>query len=172
MFACSVYELTPEFEANIRKEFADNIKRLRHHASLGLWCGNNEMEMFVDERCWVTKASEVRDYLFMYERIIPEVLREYDPETFTGRQAHPPEVPLIIQMIRTEETSITGRYGMETVPFLSTENTFSDMHPSLVFRLFLPKRLLRPLPMIRMTGICFPILWKSIRGITAQTERS
>lgn len=82
VFACSVYELTPEFEANIRKEFADNIKRLRHHASLGLWCGNNEMEMFVDERCWVTKASEVRDYLFMYERIIPEVLREYDPETF------------------------------------------------------------------------------------------
>lgn len=82
MFACSVYELTPEFEANIRKEFADNIKRLRHHASLGLWCGNNEMEMFVDERCWVTKASEVRDYLFMYERIIPEVLGEYDPETF------------------------------------------------------------------------------------------
>ena len=82
MFACSVYELTPEFEANIRKEFADNIKRPRHHASLGLWCGNNEMEMFVDERCWVTKASEVRDYLFMYERIIPEVLGEYDPETF------------------------------------------------------------------------------------------
>lgn len=82
MFACSVYELTPEFEENIRKEFIDNIKRIRHHASLGLWCGNNEMEMFVDERCWVTKASEVRDYLFMYERIIPEVLKEYDPETF------------------------------------------------------------------------------------------
>ena len=40
------------------------------------------MEMFVDERCWVTKPSEVRDYLFMYERIIPEVLRKYDPETF------------------------------------------------------------------------------------------
>ena len=82
MFACSVYELTPEFEANIRQEFIDNIKRLRHHASLGLWCGNNEMEMFVDERCWVTKPSEVRDYLFMYERIIPEVLWEYDPQTF------------------------------------------------------------------------------------------
>ncbi len=82
MFACSVYELTPEFESNIRQEFIDNIKRIRHHASLGLWCGNNEMEMFVDERCWVTKPSEVRDYLFMYERIIPELLREYDPQTF------------------------------------------------------------------------------------------
>lgn len=82
MFACSVYELTPEFEENITREFIDNIKRLRHHPSLGLWCGNNEMEMFVDERCWVTKPSEVRDYLFMYERILPAVLKEYDPDTF------------------------------------------------------------------------------------------
>ena len=73
MFACSMYELTPEFEANIRQEFIDNIKRLRHHASLSLWCGNNEMETFTQEGTWVTKPSEVRDYLFMYERIIPEI---------------------------------------------------------------------------------------------------
>ena len=46
MFACAVYDLTPAFEENIRKELADNIKRIRGHASLGLWCGNNEMEMF------------------------------------------------------------------------------------------------------------------------------
>lgn len=82
MFACSVYELTEQFEEQITKEFIDNIKRIRHHASLGLWCGNNEMEMFVDERCWVTKPSEVRDYLFMYERIIPKVLKKYDRDTF------------------------------------------------------------------------------------------
>lgn len=82
MFACSVYELTPEFEENIRQEFVDNIKRIRHHACLGLWCGNNEMEMFVDEGCWVTKPTEVRDYFLMYERIIPKVLKKYDPQTF------------------------------------------------------------------------------------------
>ncbi len=83
MFACAVYDLTPEFEANIRAEFIDNIKRIRHHASLGLWCGNNEMEEFVEQRnSWVTKPQEVRDYLFMYERIIPEVLKQYDPNTF------------------------------------------------------------------------------------------
>lgn len=82
MFACSVYELTPEFEENIRQELIENVKRIRHHACLALWCGNNEMEMFVDERCWVTKYTEVRDYLFMYERIFPEILREYDPDTF------------------------------------------------------------------------------------------
>ena len=82
MFACAVYDLTPEFEANIRAEFVDNVKRLRHHASLGLWCGNNEMEQFVKEGNWVSKHSEVRDYLIMYERLIPEVLRQYDPDTF------------------------------------------------------------------------------------------
>ncbi len=82
MFACSVYELTPEFEENITQEFIDNVKRIRHHACLALWCGNNEMEMFVEERCWVTKPTEVRDYLFMYERIIPGILKKQDPQTF------------------------------------------------------------------------------------------
>lgn len=83
MFACAVYELTSEFEKNITQEFIDNIKRLRHHASLGLWCGNNEMEMFVAQRNrWVKKETEIRDYLFMYERIIPKILSQYDPETF------------------------------------------------------------------------------------------
>lgn len=83
MFACAVYDLTPEFEANIRAEFADNIKRIRNHACLGLWCGNNEMESFIhDHTDMVTKPSEVRDYLIMYERIIPEELAKYDPSTF------------------------------------------------------------------------------------------
>ncbi len=83
MFACAVYDLTPEFEANIKQEFIENIKRIRHHACLGLWCGNNEMEMFVEQRNqWVTKPSHVRDYFLMYERIIPEIVKEYDPQTF------------------------------------------------------------------------------------------
>lgn len=83
MFACAVYELTPQFKENIRREFIDNVRRLRHHASLGLWCGNNEMEMFVEEgHHWVTKKTEVRDYVIMYEQLIPEVLAEYDPQTF------------------------------------------------------------------------------------------
>lgn len=83
MFACAVYELTPAFEANIRQEFIENVKRIRHHASLGLWCGNNEMEQFVFEKnSWLTKASEVRDYFLMFERIIPEIVHTYDPQAF------------------------------------------------------------------------------------------
>ena len=82
MFACAVYDLTEEFEQDITEEFIDNIKRIRHHACLGLWCGNNEMEMFVKEGQWVTRPREKSDYVKMYEYIIPKVLKEYDPNTF------------------------------------------------------------------------------------------
>lgn len=82
MFACAVYDLTPEFEANITAEFIDNLKRIRHHASLGLMCGNNEMEQFVKEGNWVSKDSEVRDYIIMYERILPRVMKQYAPQVF------------------------------------------------------------------------------------------
>ncbi|MGB8454749.1 MAG: glycoside hydrolase family 2 protein [Anaerocolumna sp.] len=82
MFACGAYNLTTEFEANIRQEFIDNVKRLRHHASLGLWCGNNEMEMFAVSGVFIKNKDEIRDYLFLYERILPEILKEYDPQTF------------------------------------------------------------------------------------------
>jgi beta-mannosidase len=82
MFACAVYELTGEFDQNIRAELADNIKRIRHHPSLGLWCGNNEMEMFVDQMTWVSTLKQKADYIKMYEYIFPQVLKEQDPETF------------------------------------------------------------------------------------------
>jgi len=82
MFACAVYDLTPEFEENIKAEFADNLKRIRHHASLGLMCGNNEMEQFVKEGTWVSKDSEVRDYIIMYERILPKMMKQYAPQVY------------------------------------------------------------------------------------------
>ncbi len=82
MFACAVYELSDEFEKNISAEFIDNIKRIRHHASLGLWCGNNEMEQFVAVGEWVTRPQERSDYVKMYEYVIPKILKEYDPNTF------------------------------------------------------------------------------------------
>jgi len=82
MFACAVYDLTPEFEENITQEFIDNLKRIRHHASLGLLCGNNEMEQFVKEGVWVSKDSEVRDYIIMYERILPQIMKQYAPQVY------------------------------------------------------------------------------------------
>ena len=58
MFACAVYNLTDDFEDNICAEFEDNIRRIRHHASLALWCGNNEMEQFVAVGEWVRNKRQ------------------------------------------------------------------------------------------------------------------
>ena len=45
LFACNVYPFSdPYFSKNVEKEVEDNVKRLRHRASLALWCGNNEAE--------------------------------------------------------------------------------------------------------------------------------
>ena len=82
MFACAVYNLTDAFEANIRAEFIDNIRRIRHHACLALWCGNNEMEQFVLQGEWVSSKRQAADYIKMYEYILPQVLRQEDPDTF------------------------------------------------------------------------------------------
>ena len=82
MFACAVYNLTEEFEENITAEFTDNVRRLRHHASLALWCGNNEMEDFVNQGVWVSCPKQKADYIKMYEYIIPKVLKAEDPQAF------------------------------------------------------------------------------------------
>ncbi len=82
MFACAVYNLDGSFEENIRAEVRDNVRRLRHHASLGLWCGNNEMEQFVAEGLWVSSPRQKADYIKMYEYIIPQILKQEDPATF------------------------------------------------------------------------------------------
>ena len=82
MFACAVYNLTDEFEENITAEFIDNVRRLRHHPSLALWCGNNEMEQFVAQGEWVSSRRQAADYIKMYEYVIPKVLRREDPQAF------------------------------------------------------------------------------------------
>ena len=82
MFACAVYNLTDDFEENIRAEFLDNVRRLRHHPSLALLCGNNEMEQFVAEGEWVDCPRQKADYIKMYEYIIPKILKVESPQTF------------------------------------------------------------------------------------------
>jgi beta-mannosidase len=43
MFACAMYPGDDDFIKNVRQEAVDNVKRLRHHACVALWCGNNEV---------------------------------------------------------------------------------------------------------------------------------
>ncbi len=84
MYACNVYEAEGNFTQSIVTEAVDNVLRLRHHASLGLWCGNNEIESawahwpdFCDH-----SAALKTDYIKMFEFILPAVINAHDPERF------------------------------------------------------------------------------------------
>ena len=80
MFACAYYDLTEDFIENIIRETEDNVRRIRNHPCLGLWCGNNENEWLYD--LWhVERMPHSRvDYLRQYEVILAGVLRENDPD--------------------------------------------------------------------------------------------
>ena len=75
----------------------------------------------------MTKDTEVRDYLFMYERIIPRMLQELDPDTFYCGQVPRRFLSHKPKHLYLGEMYITGKYGMEINHFLSIENISSGM---------------------------------------------
>lgn len=83
IFSCSIYPFDdPDFLNNIQVEVVENIRRLRHRASLALWCGNNEMEWgWVD---WSWKSPEYLDMKAVYDQFfhhtLPGWVAEEDPD--------------------------------------------------------------------------------------------
>ena len=95
MYACSFYDLTPAFERSIRLETVQNLRRIRHHASLALICGNNEMESFMaganrglaagDPKAGgfgPARWSHPADYAKMFGYILPSIAAQEAPDTF------------------------------------------------------------------------------------------
>lgn len=84
MYACNIYELTEEFAENIVAEAKDNVRRLRHHPSLGLWCGNNEIESAWENWGGFKDHSKAlkADYIKQFEYLLPKAVKEVDPNTF------------------------------------------------------------------------------------------
>ena len=76
IFACSIYPLdTQEFLDNVKVEVVENVRRLRHRASLALWCGNNEMEWgWVD---WNWKDPELQGLKAAYDQFFHHTLPEW-----------------------------------------------------------------------------------------------
>jgi len=81
MFACATY---PAFDAafldNVRAEAIDNIRRLRHHACIALWCGNNELEQGLVGDEWTDHTMSWEDYDRLFNALLPEVVEAVDPE--------------------------------------------------------------------------------------------
>ncbi len=101
-FACSIYPYNEDFIENVKKEAVQNIKRLRHHPSLALWCGNNEIEML-----WIAEITQSQilnaedipayakgnlpevkrqkitsyenGYVKIFKKLFPELIERFDP---------------------------------------------------------------------------------------------
>ncbi len=81
MFACGTYPSTPEFTENVREEIEFQIRRLRHHPCIALWCGDNEC---IGALQWdaVARAAS-KTYLINYDRLNRELgkaVEQCDPE--------------------------------------------------------------------------------------------
>lgn len=82
MFACSAYPADDDsFMENVKVEATQNVRRLRHHPSLAIWCGNNELEHInriigdgADQMTW-------DDYKKLFDVALAKIVEKEDPQT-------------------------------------------------------------------------------------------
>tara|TARA_B100001769_G_scaffold802_1_gene591 strand:+ start:871 stop:3450 length:2580 start_codon:yes stop_codon:yes gene_type:complete len=91
MFACAMYPGNDSFLRSVEEEAIYNVKRIRNHPSLALWCGNNEVLSAWENWGWKkgiveNQSQEIADTIFkaydqIFHKILPKVIQEYDPAT-------------------------------------------------------------------------------------------
>lgn len=101
MFACSVYDPDEKMMDSIVLEIEQNLRRIRHHACIGLICGNNEIEWHFHDYVSISGREDrehLEDvYLDIFEKKIPETVARIAPDiayipsspTSSGRFADP-----------------------------------------------------------------------------------
>ena len=84
MFACSMYPANDDFLDSVEKEARYQVNRLKGHASVILWCGNNEIASGWLSWGWKEELpiSVWQDYKKLFHELLPKVCNELDPERF------------------------------------------------------------------------------------------
>lgn len=150
LFACNPYPFYDDtFLASLRAEAVDNVRRLHHRASLALWCGNNENEVF--ERVWKKDSPVRQSNPAFYHNTLRAWVEELDGTTpywpgspSSGSLDH--RVHILkegeiwgdthlwqiwhgmrpIEAFREYPTRFCSEYGMESMPCMHTIRTFTD----------------------------------------------
>jgi beta-mannosidase len=82
IFACARYPATDErFVELVRREARYQARRLAHHASLVVWCGNNEIEWGYWSWGYGERGTIAPDH-FLYHNVLPRILAEEDGTRF------------------------------------------------------------------------------------------
>lgn len=112
MFACAMFPGDQAFLNNVKAEAADNVKRLRNHPCIALWCGNNEILAAWYQWGWKEK-SEAKDkettgkiweaYEDIFHRILPEAVKSYDPSRFYWSSSPSSGTGIVADLINGDE---------------------------------------------------------------------
>jgi beta-mannosidase len=79
-FGCTTYPaFDAAFLANVTQEARDNIRRLRHHPSIAVWCGNNEI-MFFRGKDWTKDKMSAADYYKLFRDTLGGAVGELAPQ--------------------------------------------------------------------------------------------
>ena len=102
MFACAMYPGNEDFLQSVEQEATQQIKRLRKHPSIALWCGNNEIAEgwhrwgWKDQRTEKEKEAIWADYQTLFNKLLPNLVRslttsaywESSPQFGRGNSKH------------------------------------------------------------------------------------
>lgn len=150
IFACAAYPLYDDaFLDNVRNEVIDQVRRLRHRASLAVWCGNNEAEVF--RRLWHKNGKVAASNMPFYHNTLRGWVKELDGVTAywpgspsggdmkykahnlkpgaTRGDAHLWQIwhgMQPIEAFRKYPARFLSEYGMESMPSMHTLRTFTD----------------------------------------------
>jgi len=82
MFACSMYPADENFLESVEREALYQVKRLKGHASIILWCGNNEVASAWLSWGWKEELPDSiwDDYRKLFHELLPKVCSELDPQ--------------------------------------------------------------------------------------------
>jgi beta-mannosidase len=79
-FACSTYPaFDGKFMDNVRAEIRDNVRRLRHHPCIAVWCGNNEISLMTKDQ-WSDHSMGRADYDKLFKDLIAGQVKEMAPQ--------------------------------------------------------------------------------------------
>ncbi|MBK7180851.1 MAG: glycoside hydrolase family 2 protein [Chloroflexi bacterium] len=151
IFSCSVYPLDdPDFLENVRLEVEENVRRLRHRASLALWCGNNEMEWGWVDWGW-KQRPDLDDMKAAYDRFFHHTLPAWcaaeDPDTAYWPSSPSSDTPFEnpngqqqgdahywdvwhgrkpFTAYRSQYPRFMSEFGFQALPPLATIRTYAD----------------------------------------------
>lgn len=93
MFACAFYPWDTAFLNNVEREAVYNVRRLRNHPSLALWCGNNEIDEAWNhwgyQALYAWDSTEQAQVKHGIDTIFRGILADVVAREDSGRQYHP-----------------------------------------------------------------------------------